>query len=398
MHVCRAWREIALSNSALWDTPRLAVDKYHHTFPHVGFNPPTLTNFLMSWIRRAGDRPISLSLRGNEQTCFGRYQSYFVPFMVRIAPRVRSLELHVVGGLQFGPEETVHWPLLEEITIGKVEARHLQPDFKTFVNAPQLRRLHLMDGVNPFYTCANVPWGQLTVFSGEFGDLGCLSFLRQAVNLVECSLFFVDMDESMGADLSMLSLPCLQILQLVERGSGWGPLASVLDCLILPALQDLEVTGVTDLDAESYFPFLTRNCARLQFLAVEAIPCEYFHQMPKLTSIDIWAASAESIRDFFCRLQDPEARFLPQIEHISFFDCPLPTHSDAEMMARVLSSRWNAQQDGIAEIQSFCFQVADSYTKEEVVLDDLHEISRPLAELAANGKWVYVGTEGKKCI
>ncbi|KAJ6615616.1 hypothetical protein B0H10DRAFT_2040272 [Mycena sp. CBHHK59/15] len=158
----------------------------------------------------------------------------------------------------------------------------------------------------------------------------CLTFLRQATNLVECTLHFIDgWEDGRGVDISPISPPSLQALRLVEGGYGNSPLNGLLPLLMLPALQDLEVTRAADLDADLYVSFLCRNSARLQSLAREVVPGEYFHSMPELNCVtsQVGTRKWNSCAIFANNCLTATPKCAPQVEHIlCFIDSYMPTH------------------------------------------------------------------------
>ncbi|KAJ7129172.1 hypothetical protein C8R44DRAFT_872472 [Mycena epipterygia] len=385
------WRAIALGDSSLW-----AMLCFDFDCKRLQFRTPAqIENFLESWARRAGSRPLSLTFSGDMVSRLGKARS--TALMIRLAPRVKQLQLCLPNGLwkSYGPASSslIRWDLLEKLTI---DSKHGFPSTRVshaFALAPKLRELEL-DGlrVSPFSVA--VSWKHLATFNGQLSCLEeCLQVLREAENLLECSIFIpgddLDVDEEAPyRKHHSCSHPNLRELTLFGLEFGLPIIFNLLSLLMLPALQTFRLNE-SPRDHEIFAAFLHRHSSHLRELEMEYFPVKLFPGLPVLTKLTLlprWERDPTFASNFFGLLQDPEVPFLPSIQHISLPLFRSRKGSDFEIIAGALLSRWNrhhcGEHKGVTKICSFSLDIGLS--KEEII-DDLEEVLRPLTDLQVKG-------------
>ncbi|KAJ6578106.1 hypothetical protein B0H19DRAFT_1229997 [Mycena capillaripes] len=222
-HICRKWREIALSTPSLWR----AVGGY-------GNNTvlEQQASIFDLWLNRSRCCPVSLQFGTGDARLDADILAAVVPHRARwefLQFRLASVDL-----LE-GP-----MPLLQHLHLGFSDYRAVASDTFTFRDVPLLHTA-IID-----YTAAptvSLPWAQLTsltllsVYPREW-----VPILQQTTNLVDCELHVVfDSDsEQPGPDIT---LKCLESLTFVN--SGGTPATDILETFIVPAIHSLKIPEAT---------------------------------------------------------------------------------------------------------------------------------------------------------
>ncbi|KAJ7302101.1 hypothetical protein DFH08DRAFT_991933 [Mycena albidolilacea] len=206
LNICSAWRNIALSTSALWD----AI--------HISAWTEGSKELVPKWLECAGDRPLSISFNGN-----GTEIDYDVVSVIwERGEQLKNLEIFdCQDGIQLW-KGTSPGPL------------------------PKLEILHIFGG-------AGDAWG---LPSPHISELLCL-----APNLIECLFEHLPLSFSVPASQRII-LPNLRRLLFGGDGALPGSANEVLDSLSLPGLEVL-VAGVR---CDILLPFLKRSSPPLQVL------------------------------------------------------------------------------------------------------------------------------------
>jgi hypothetical protein len=243
-HVCKAWREVAISIPELWSS--IDVHLSNKVPRSVALRS---VDFVDTWLRRSGNLPLSLSITVNEYPydaipVLALYFSY-VPRWQHIRCQIESDKI-----LRDSPPFIVHpgvaasLETLEVSTRGIISENLSIPFNRIMTVAPRLRQCSFTR-LAPYYALAHrsisLPISQLTHLCLEdFESVEhCLEVLRDSRKLIDCRLNLGRLFEcSTGIQKhSVVRLDELRSLQICTR-SG---LPDFLDHLILPALRDITI-------------------------------------------------------------------------------------------------------------------------------------------------------------
>ncbi|KAF7328775.1 F-box domain-containing protein [Mycena venus] len=258
LNVCHAWADIALSTPALW----AAIDV---AFPcSEGFQ-----EVLKIWLRRARNRPLSMSLRGDLED-----RSAVAAIIWQPGQQLRNFEICV------DTED-------DEDGITDVDLfRGMSPG-----SLPLLETL----------TIRGVLWR-------KFYGPSILQLISRAPNLRECSFHEVEPVYLLDFKSEKVVLPNLRRLMF---GPCLGKPTSdddILGCLSLPALEALSVS-LRYVSGHELLSFLERSSPPLQELVVgdgsELVRLhDLFHLLPGLTSFEIWGLGPPLMTELFAVLAD----------------------------------------------------------------------------------------------
>ncbi|KAJ7223995.1 hypothetical protein C8J57DRAFT_1482098 [Mycena rebaudengoi] len=354
--VCKSWRDIALSTSALWATLNFDTERLSPAFSTLEL----VESVLKTWTDRA------LTLRGELLEILG--SEPLTELIRRMAPQLQAFGMHVelegICGLdtEFNlnlQSKPLHFPLLRKLLVGFWDCSDANDLLNTdlpqhaFTDLPLLREVHFVSWARPLLVY--MPWGQLTEYTGElltFEEVWYL--LTEAVNLVECTLSITTEDVDDFDPPNPFSHQQLRSLSLIED------------------LEDEDPGCQTD----SSYPSCSsrappRWCDEPQYRAL-FLHCSKFRSTAQV-------------------LGDPGKQFLPLIQHVSFLNCDIDgllEKPNIELLASALASYQNRYSlDGFAGIRSFklCIEPED-----EIEVEDLTGL---LAGVAASGLDIYVGTK-----
>ncbi|KAJ7106447.1 hypothetical protein C8R43DRAFT_963416 [Mycena crocata] len=214
-HICRKWREIALTTPTLWRAIELPSD----------LDPIQRVHLFDSWLERSCFSPLSLKIDLYSPGVEIDVLQTLLPHRVRW----EFLELNIEGDhlhILKGPT-----PLLREL--------HLRLDESTSSRVSLLEDPLLRTAILGDDAAASVilPWAQLTSLSlHRVYPRECTPILLQTSSLVHCELrLFRDHPDTIQPDLK---IPYLKSLILVNEHQQ-AP--ECLNTFIVPALQKLEV-------------------------------------------------------------------------------------------------------------------------------------------------------------
>ncbi|KAJ7091884.1 hypothetical protein B0H15DRAFT_834388 [Mycena belliarum] len=322
--VCRRWRNIALSNPALWSTIAITTTRSHS---ERGTALEPLHRMLQLWLRRSGTRALSVSLSQSDTVKSPGPISLLLDAVLAHATHLRSLEVRAPELCLFPfASHTLHLPVLEHLKIDTPWPRLAAPGFALPLDsAPRLRTLSLLDAT---FAAAHISvfdatrLTELTLLPHArappevywnsddaltlLAEATHLRSLRLAINdvmprrrtlahapvLRSLSLEFRDAFTSVpqratriGALFSLLYTPALQLLALLDRGAAHGgPLNPLL--YAWPQAQFLAFLGATP----------------LRVLHLEALPLyqtqivEALQRTPRLTALVLAARARGSQR------------------------------------------------------------------------------------------------------
>ncbi|KAJ7150448.1 hypothetical protein C8R43DRAFT_1127926 [Mycena crocata] len=212
-HICRKWREVALTTPALWRAIPLLPN----------FHP---AHTLKSWLERSCSCPISLKSSHDS-----KQMAHHVILALPHRLRWEYLKLFV-GGRQLRKIEGPT-PLLREFDL-RLDESSSSP--VSLFEAPLLRTAILN-----YHAAASVvlPWEQLTSLTLEcVYPPECTPILLQTCSLVHCTLKLVQDDTN--AIQPDVKLPLLESLSLVVDDGAEG--SEYLGTFIVPVLRKLQVS------------------------------------------------------------------------------------------------------------------------------------------------------------
>ncbi|KAJ6561467.1 hypothetical protein DFH09DRAFT_1479786 [Mycena vulgaris] len=394
-HVCRTWREIAISTHALW--------------AEIDFNDIHSTDLFETWLSRAGGLPLSVKIHIGVDLEEDSTISAISDTFVEHSGRIRSLELETcIQHLKELENACGDWsfPLLQKLTICVLDGDgyHLRGELagsagsdgsaiEVFRNAPLLRQVSLVDAPSSFIS---LPSHQLTKFTGPFYSIAdCLEVLRLGPNLTECAFSFAIYDvEAQFIPFTHLNLQSLTLFEAQPNTHDSLDSLDFLKALTLPALQTLQI-----LDFETYvfndnifIEFLLRSSPPLRKFAVRLddyteLETAFLLQMPELVDLEVWNPSRLFIIEFFDSFNGLDTSFLPKLQHLSFLGCRTPpsVYAMLELTEPGLTARWHARhQSAFAELASFRLVWAIDFG--DIVEDAL----LPFQELAAEGMDIHI--------
>ncbi|KAJ7121045.1 hypothetical protein C8R44DRAFT_877353 [Mycena epipterygia] len=261
-HVCRQWRNVALSTPSLWTAIELNLDNPNRHHQQL--------RLLEAWLARSGNCHLSIALERGLDRREDISTAAFVEAIIRHTPRWYDMkvqlpykELCLLKGAM---------PLLNTLTFGPTKELHntvaVPSPLVSFDQAPNLRGVVLSEYFNPF--CITLPWVQITSLSAASVDNEVAEILRHTTNLQEFRLSLYpfshladpvaaipplfhlhsfhllaqDPDCSDGSQLLFraLKFPVLQTLKVFEPLLGDYPLET-LSSLCPRQLQRIEVVG-----------------------------------------------------------------------------------------------------------------------------------------------------------
>ncbi|KAJ7932351.1 hypothetical protein B0H13DRAFT_1701263 [Mycena leptocephala] len=240
-HICRTWREIALSTPALWS----AIGTYGSGIPLK-----QKTHLFDLWLKRSRFCPLSLQIGG--VTNIDEILAAVVPHRARwehLDLYLAPFHLPIIDGPM---------PLLRHLHLSLDEFP--ATDVLTFRDTPLLRSVIL----NVISLKVILPWAQLTsltlldVYPGA-----CVPVLQKTSNLTRCELevFFDRENDRPGPDIT---LPYLESLSIDQCGAT--PVTDFLETFIVPALRRLKIPeeflGPSPLD--SLAGFISKSGCKLE--------------------------------------------------------------------------------------------------------------------------------------
>ncbi|KAJ7817821.1 hypothetical protein B0H13DRAFT_2456665 [Mycena leptocephala] len=248
-HICRTWREIALSTATLWSAIGTSYDDDLSLKQQI--------QIFDLWLKRSRFCP--LSLRIVAETGVAKIFAVVVPHRARW----EHLEL---GGLSPSHLPIIEgpMPLLRHLSLGLSE--YPATNVLAFRDAPLLRTVVLSPDAA---SSVILPWAQLTSLTlCSFYPRECVPVLQKTLNLVHCELevcFDSDNDEP-GPDIT---LPYLESL-VIDNLDLDEPVTNLLGIFIVPALRRLKVTedSIEPNPIESLTGFISKSGCKLEKLHI----------------------------------------------------------------------------------------------------------------------------------
>jgi F-box-like len=343
-HVCRLWRQVALSMPRLWSSLSLEIRTANYE---------SSLSLAKSWLSRSGGCPLKLRI-----LCFDRSRNlqFLVDTILPLCHRWQNLYIVVLfAEIDDFVAAIGHVPRLEMLDLSVLDS----PDFLTtrplpvriFESAPKLRNVCLSDGIIPHGV--QLPWDQLTEFRvGLCGVYDCLEALTWLPNLVK---FGVDLaivkTPPSGAIHHVIQLPHLTTMTLFPRvNPGY-----FFDHLALPSLADFEYydeVGCT-WKQRQFISLLLRSSCSLRRLCLAAPRSMKEHHLiqvlehtPDLRELHVAPLSMSSSALARLTRQTTNNENAPcLVTKLHTFKIFHQLHFDAEALADMVESRWRLEDD-----------------------------------------------------
>ncbi|KAJ6558231.1 hypothetical protein B0H19DRAFT_132493 [Mycena capillaripes] len=352
LRICHAWTDIVLPTPALWAA-------IYVEYPYA----EGLEKVLKMWVQRAGNRLLSVSLRGTPKQ------------------RIRAAVWKYCQQLKH-----------LEISCDQEEENDEGDDEDGSAEGnDEENEINLLGGPEPLpslETLAIRSLGWMQKFSGP----QILKTLRLTPNLVECVFDGMHPVSPVGNPAAKLVLPSLRRL-IFGGGSNFAPDndEGILKCLSLPALEALSLP-VRNVSGDDLLAFLKRSLPPLRELVlgngVDGISWPKMHEclqlVPTLTRLEMWAPGSRLVEELFVALADSPS-FLPNLHTLTTYVFSLFTisHSTWETLLRAVSSRRQ-----MLEIVHLRLKVGDT-----VSFKPTAEILAAFREEVVDGRQVYIGDE-----
>ncbi|KAJ6558197.1 hypothetical protein B0H19DRAFT_1235138 [Mycena capillaripes] len=350
LNVCNSWTDIALSTPALWANINIV-------FPCTeGFK-----KVLPIWLQRAGNRPLSILLRGP-----GAFDRCVVRIIWQHGQQLKHLEIC------YDNEE--------------------DEDEDSDEDAESEDKIEFFGGISP----GSMPLLETLTIRGltdlnywqGYSKLEFLELLRLAPNLVECrfsSVLLMYNNESEPDEI--LVLPALRRLVFGEYELGSDSNDDILNCISLPGLEALSVS-LWAITTDDLFSFLERSLPPLRELVLgRGDPhldfiqlAECLRLVPTLTRFEIWELEFTTLHELFVALAESSSPIIPNLRNLSLQQCsPDIPHSSWKTLLRALA-RWRTK------LQTIHINMKAGAVK------PTPDILAAFAELVADGIQVYIGT------
>ncbi|KAJ7659329.1 hypothetical protein DFH06DRAFT_1472691 [Mycena polygramma] len=251
-HVCRAWRDIALANPALWRAVSLAEtrvlsDPVGHTCNILG---------------KAGSYPLPIRMHKHpDQHKSHPAASEVLEAALAYRARWECLQLRFAHSYDIDIGGSM--PLLRHVDLELDD--HMASIKLTDSDAPLLHTA-ILDLAAAAY--ATLPWTQLTSLTLRILYFSnCLRVLQQTTNLVHCELD-IHPDENLPAVYPDLTFPRLESLALNNLNAG--PMTGCLDSFIAPGLRRLQLQEIflRPNPLDSLASFISKSGCKLKELCI----------------------------------------------------------------------------------------------------------------------------------
>jgi hypothetical protein len=219
-HICRRWRQVALSTPTLWRA--ISLPDFYSTDNGV------LHSILEVWLGRSGCLPLSIDMEEIwntvDESCLELIALHRARWEYVTLAVDDEFELLAIQGPM---------PLLRQFEI-RVEAPRPGPPVIRFCEVPRLGSVTLWDITRP----TNLfPWSQLTSLTSIHSPIENTAILQLAVNLVHCHLMLRP-GEIPPSDVRLRSLESLVLAQMWDLDDT---VTHYLETMITPSLRTLEV-------------------------------------------------------------------------------------------------------------------------------------------------------------
>ncbi|KAJ7725970.1 hypothetical protein B0H16DRAFT_1894963 [Mycena metata] len=400
-YVCKAWRDIAVHETRLWRSFRVAFyepERYSIQTRHT-------LNLVRTYLERAGTGPLDMHIM--HVHLHPRTDSPWTvdPLLHDIIRR--SSQWHKVF-------LSLPWFILAEHFRDKMDFSTLETlalagatdgpsrlcPISAFAAAPKLRDVTLYNCATP--SIIALPWVQLTRFDVRgYNAETCLEVLRLAPNLISCAFHGPHRRDAVP---DILPPPHRQLRHLTICGSG---LNALLSRLTLPKLEEITIEEIPFSNSQrerSFVQFIRRSPALSQFTCHFSVPEEVkaqsivsmFIAMPKLSSVHLTAYS-DGVEAVLRNIRDSTS-FLPCVQSMQF-DIPYEDTNNyitSALLSEALSTRWNPEPNA-SDLRSFRLVWLGDSGEVGIGVEELY-LEAQLFELKRQGMDIYIGTEEESWI
>ncbi|KAJ7640387.1 hypothetical protein DFH06DRAFT_1052805 [Mycena polygramma] len=353
LRICHAWRNIALLTSELWSGIQI-------TFPS-GY-APGFEEGVQTWLRRASNRPLSVSLRGP-----GGFEPGATDIVWRHAQQIERLDLCY----QKEDESDDEGEDFDEDDFYMIDLLGGTPGSLPSLKALAIRGLTSLRE-NHEYTGAQI-----------------LKLLRLASNLVECSFESVSPIDCFHCG-EQLAIPTLRQLSFGEGDSD----ENILNYLSLPGLEVMSLS-LYDTSISNLLSLLKRSAPPLRELVMKVDPGEDFTPLdqclrlvPTLEKFQMWRTGSPILQQILTALAESPS-LLPRLHSLTITVLNHNLNSSACWTALLL-----ALSSRRAHVRDVHVEVLPDSRGDEVTVRPPDHILSALRDLTADGMQIYIGSQG----
>ncbi|KAK7049119.1 hypothetical protein R3P38DRAFT_2872756 [Favolaschia claudopus] len=356
LHVCRLWREIAVSCPSLWTGIQINGNES---------TDPEFYEACSNWLGRARPLPLSISLHGSVDVPLG-------VLLKRFACHIAHLELYIPDDSSlYGVQWEVPFPSLQTMEIIFFSSKEAGEDSEMSDDSEF--------DVDIFYD-------------------SCIDLLLGAPSLVECIFNSIqyatdlERDRAMHTSLRHLRLGTPSVYLISYR--SWNS-ANILLYLKLPALETLHLTDL-DISPGDFVSFFSESgcAASLQALYMDISNNDEWHFSSDLLSLCFRPFAALKTLEFFHGIEHDfmlfievlgsAQDFLPNLNHFflhGYFGKPSHWKALLDMML----SRGSARNGSLQSVKVMSRNIPNGMDPDAGVL-------LRICELVKEGMSIYVGT------
>ncbi|PFH45946.1 hypothetical protein AMATHDRAFT_70853 [Amanita thiersii Skay4041] len=242
--VCSHWRALAIRTPRLWNTLSIVLRQA------IPLSDAQFRESVDSWINRSGTSlPLTLGISLYEPSSIWTHGLALFTAILAVfwtyAPRWESISINISWDTndddQFEFPGLVNTPLLRSFSLSMPSS--MGPPTLPFESCPLLTHLDWGSRI-PSPVETSFPWHQLTHLQIGMGYsyYRTLDIIERCTELVECCVNFTPVSELLTESLAgrpKVVHPNLRVLHLYLDDE----VISLLDCLILPALEDLTLNN-----------------------------------------------------------------------------------------------------------------------------------------------------------
>ncbi|KAF7319793.1 F-box domain-containing protein [Mycena kentingensis (nom. inval.)] len=307
-HVCRAWRQLALSLPKIWTQIFMGSE-----------SSPSIDFLLRLWFDRAGSQPLHVTTPDEDE---GDAQRLF-SMLVAYSDQFESLDCAFPL-----PEGCSLQPISGRVSNLRELSLYVNPQpsypINVFATAPSLRKLVLsLYHENVVTAQIKLPWAQLTELRADYGFAPDLLQTIQKIPQLEVLELRA---ASYTPPAAPIQLTRLHTLRLHSAGGPVGTL-QCLTYLVCPSLHNLELGVFGQYSAPTFSSFIKRaDCIRCLTLSqLTSYEMELvLSRMPGIEDLSVLRVQDPYSLISSLRIQTPQWRLVPNLQklHIELSGTP----------------------------------------------------------------------------